>query len=251
MSIRENLLIFTAVCFILLNHFWGYQGHFGADDMHYAKLASEVVAGKYHLGNDHYYYRWGLIFPLALSYRAFGVNDFSSALPAMIYTALTTLVVLHWLRMVGWRAQVMGVTLLLTCNWTIFYSDKIMPDCGVAFFTVLCFYLYLRAITRGTNGNETAMKYALYFSVSFFGGLLCKETIVLLVPVFLVLIICNWYVSGSHRFWLGSLFFLFTLFTVYMGVCRWATGNPLSRLELHKGIEVSQAHSLKLAPHVD
>ena len=75
---------------IVFNHFFGYVGHYGWDDMEYARLAKDWADGNFDLSLNHFTYRWTIIGFTGLSYKFFGMSDFASALPSMIVTAFSS-----------------------------------------------------------------------------------------------------------------------------------------------------------------
>ena len=87
-SIIYYLGLIALIAIVLYNHFFAFFGHNGSDDLYYAALAKQLNDGTLHLTNDHYAFRWGILLPVAICYRLFGINDFSTALPAFISTLL-------------------------------------------------------------------------------------------------------------------------------------------------------------------
>ena len=77
------LLIYIII--VGLYHFFGYTGHFGFDDLHYAELASKLLNGNINF-EDHYAYRFPVILSTSLFYGLFGISDFSSSMPALLIT---------------------------------------------------------------------------------------------------------------------------------------------------------------------
>lgn len=71
-----------AVFFVILFHFTAYLGHYGFDDILYARLAHDVLHGTVDW-SDHFAFRWTTIGFTALSYLVLGVNDVASSIPAL------------------------------------------------------------------------------------------------------------------------------------------------------------------------
>ena len=95
-SLHSNIVgisILVLAFIFLANHFFGFFGHYGYDDMYYAALSQQVLAHNFSLGNDHYNYRWVTIFLTALAYKVLGVNDTASALMPMAFTLLTAWII--------------------------------------------------------------------------------------------------------------------------------------------------------------
>jgi len=90
------LLLFFGIA--LFHHFWAYFGHFGIDDIHYARLGKRFADGTFSINDDHYTYRWGIIFSVGIAYKLFGISDHSSALPALASLLLIQILILRILR---------------------------------------------------------------------------------------------------------------------------------------------------------
>jgi len=58
------------------------------DDVLYARLAAEAASGSPLFGVNTHTYRIGFIFPMAVSYKIFGINDFSTLIPAVLSSIL-------------------------------------------------------------------------------------------------------------------------------------------------------------------
>ncbi len=221
-------ILAAAAGWLIFHHFYGYEGHFGADDLYYARIAHEITQGTYHWKLDDYYYRWGLLLPLAASYKLFGINDLSSALPALLYTGLTVFLLVQILSPFKFYAQILGAAFFLTSPWSLFYSDKIMPDCGVAFFALLSFYIFRRYVFPV---DRVAWKTPYLFMAACFGGWLCKESFALLYPVFLGLFFFQRRERPQRGFWLRVLILHLICAVAYGAVCYWMTGRAFFRLE--------------------
>lgn len=92
-------------CIVVIYHLFGYTGHFGYDDLHYAELASDLLKGSVNF-EDHYAYRFPVVLATALSYLIFGISDFSSSLPALFISLSILLIVFSLLREQGLKVQI-------------------------------------------------------------------------------------------------------------------------------------------------
>lgn len=66
MNLTKTLFALLLLAFLMVYHLWGYLGHFGYDDMYYARFVNDLAQGKLVLGIDHFAYRWGIVAPVAL-----------------------------------------------------------------------------------------------------------------------------------------------------------------------------------------
>ena len=176
------LIYFIAVPIIY--HLLAYTGHFGYDDLHYAKLANDMLGGKIDW-QDHYSYRWTLLFLTAFFYQLFGVSDVASCLPPLIITSLTIYFVYRVLKDENLVVIIIGLALTTLNNWSLFYADKIMPDVYVNLFIFLVFYVIYSY--KFSNANKSPKIYGFYFGIAFLFGFISKETVLLIVPVLIYL----------------------------------------------------------------
>lgn len=208
---------------LLINHLWGFFGHYGYDDMTYAGLANTVLTRNYTLGNDHANYRWIIIFLTALSYKVFGINDHSSALMPVLFTFATA-----WLlcRSINdkWQAAI-AIFLFGLHPWTLFYADKIMPDVYVAFFFFAAIYI----IYRQKKDNTWPYISGVLLAGVLFLGVLAKETIILTIPVFVYLALTDVFQKRNFAFWIISVFGLVCIMGLYLLFLKIQTGHFLQR----------------------
>jgi len=220
-----TLLVLGAA--LLVHHFWGHGGHFGFDDMHYARLANQFANGIFRTTAGHYTYRWGMVVPHGVMYALFGVGDHTSAIVPLLATLLTLGCI--WLLTdslpVPARAWAMAFTAF--SEWVFFYSNKLMPDVLVMTCVTVAAAVYYqhRFVWNGTKPVWAAWCTA----GALFLGFLCKETVVLTMPVFAALLLADLWRGRLTRFWLFAAGFGVLMTAVYLWYCAWAFGHPLSR----------------------
>jgi hypothetical protein len=194
---KELGLFLAATILLIIHHKFGYQGHFGADDLWYARIATQFKEGLDTLGEDHFKYRWGLIVPLALSYKFFGINDHSSALPALISVLAMTWIIIRALRPHQFLTQCIGVSLFITNLWILEYSDKIMADTLMALGIFGAFYIK----SLPENKTQSPYKQPILFVLFLFFAFLSKESTFLLAPVFALLLVLDLTNKRNQQFW--------------------------------------------------
>lgn len=220
-----KILIFTvfAIAFLLFNHFWAYQGHFGIDDLHYARLAKQWADGDFSISTDHYSLRWGIIFSVGMVYWLFGVSDFSSALPALFSALFILLLLLYKTRQQSVVTAVFVLSACLFSNWFLFYADKIMPDMLVALCITLA-ALVLHSYYYGRLAQKPVAS-AFVLALCCWIGYLCKETIFLLIPWLLFWSIIDIWKRQNILFWLYFVAFSVLGLLLYGGYCYAFTGD--------------------------
>lgn len=224
---RSNQLIFIAfVLAVVLHHLFGYLGHYGFDDMEYARVAARLANGEFDAGN-HYSFRITLVGLTALSYKLFGINDWASALPPLIFFIGTLVLIYRILKDESGPILTIGLALFSLNNWTFFYSDKLMPDVAVTFFAFLfCYAIYsYKYLPR----KMPELAYSFLAALSLFLCFNSKETVVLLAPLVAWLIVTDIVQKRSGRFWLQFVGFSLVLLAGYLVVCQVAFGNVITR----------------------
>ncbi|MBC6992820.1 glycosyltransferase family 39 protein [Neolewinella lacunae] len=218
----------AAALIVVAYHWFGYYGHYGYDDMEYARIAAETAWGAMPWDNNHYNFRWTVTLPTALFYALFGVNDSSSAIfPMAMLLVLCGLLWATLRRYWGGAAVLLGLAFLLGNQWLLFYSDKLMPDLYVVVGGVAAALVYYRQRTRTTAGGERWA--ALWFSLSLFFGFLAKLSLVFFVPAFLLVLGGDLLQRRLLRFWGWVLGFTVLLGASY-GLLFWVqTGDPIFR----------------------
>ncbi len=226
MNLTKTLFALLLLAFLVVYHLWGYLGHFGYDDMYYARFANDLAQGKLALGIDHFAYRLGIVAPVALFYKLLGVSDTASALPAMGMSGLTGLLILYFCRRYNATVACLALALWMLAHWVLFYADKIMPDVPVA----LAFTAALAAIYRYRfEQQQKAVRYALGLAICLLFGYLAKESIWLTVPVFGYIALSDVAQKKHLRFWGYSALFGGLLLVLNFGYIWIETGNPLQR----------------------
>ncbi len=225
-SVRRNpavMLFLAAGLLVLLYHGFAFIGHFGFDDLHYSKLSSDLLIGLPDW-NDHFSYRWTILGFTAFSYLLFGINDFASSLPALALTLGTLCLICCATAKQGIPAMIASVAVFTFNHWTLFYSDKLMPDVYVAFFSFAAILVYHSATRR-----EGKLSDAVFFSLALFAATLSKETVILLLPLLIWWFVRDLAAKKNIRFWItaavtGALLVAGSLF-----LTRYLTGDAFSR----------------------
>ena len=213
---RKNAPLFLfigALVLLTLSHLLGYSGHFGFDDMHYAKLAKELKEGHFD-PNDHFSYRLVLLTFTAISYSLLGINDLASSLPSMLFSACCLWVVYLLLRKQSSTSVAIGLALTLGSEWYLFYSDKLMPDIAV---TMGACFAYLAVYRQYFLQTTNTTKNGLLLALALFLGFNSKGTILLLLPWLLFIFINDLRLKRNQNFWISTAGSGILLLMLYFG----------------------------------
>lgn len=229
MKQKSPVLILAAfVIFIPIFHLFAYTGHYGYDDLHYAKLAVQFLNGSLDF-TDHYSFRTPVILLTALSYSVFGVNDFASSLPSMLISIGILMLVYCILKNKGILSLVIGLSLTTLTNWFIFYSDKLMPDMYVVLGimgALVVIYSY-----KFDSSHKKPFQFSLLLIVSLLFGFMAKETIVLIIPLLLYLFGVDILYKRDVKFWMFTIINGTIILSLYFIIIGILTGNFLMRFE--------------------
>jgi hypothetical protein len=230
MTVKKHYSLLVLIFFIgvvLFFHVFGYYGHLGYDDMTYAQLSDAAMKGNFN-ANHPFSYRLIVAF-ISLSYTVFGVSDFSSSLPALIVSISALILIYVILKRFGSFQVVIGLALTTLMTTFLMYTDKIMPDIFVAFFSLLAFYWVDQYKFYATKNT---IRYAFLFSWSLFFSFLSKETAVLLLPWVVLLFYLDYRQRRDLKFWLYSLYFGVLAVVLYLIWMRMATGGFFTRVDV-------------------
>lgn len=225
---KKYTFLSISIIFIVAYNIIYFQGYFGYDDMEYAQLAKQVINGDFEISSNTFSARWVIIYLLALSYKLFGINEFSSSLPSLLMTISSVLILFSWLKHKQLNYIILAITFFITDYYTLFFSGKIYPDSFVTCASFGIAYLLLKKPFEQKSFFEPKIIFLLGY---IWLGLLSKLTI------FFVFIPMAWYVVvdifkyKNWSFWLSFiLLFCLTIF-FYLSIYQYFTGNYFYRFD--------------------
>lgn len=225
---RAYSILLIYVILVILYHLFGYTGHFGYDDIHYAELAADLLNGSVNF-EDHYAYRFPVILFTSLFYLIFGISDLSSSLPAMVVTITILIIVFNILKAHGPRVLIVGLSLCTLSNWFLFYSDKLMPDIYVALSVIWALAIIHRYKFRSDKSKP--LLHAFLLALLLLLGFMSKGTIVLIFPLLIFLVLTDIIRKRDARFWAYSLLSGLVLMSLYLLIIWILTGDQFKRFE--------------------
>jgi len=221
-------ILLSCLLFVILYHFFAYYGHYGYDDMHYARLAIKLNEGIINF-DDHFTFRFPIIILTALSYKLFGINDFASAFPSILVSLLILTLIYFLLKKEKLLIQILGLSLTTFSNWFIFYSDKLMPDIYVALSVILALFIINKY--KFNSSKKYPLVYSVLLSLTLLFGFMSKETIVLCVPLFAFFIIIDFIKKRDIKFWLYTIFSGIVILSFYFVLIWILTGDFAKRFD--------------------
>lgn len=226
-------LIFILL-FALLLRLVFFSGADHSDSLLYYTYASEINDGTFKPTPNHFSSRIGLIYPQALIYRFFGINDFTSNVLSLA-VSLAGIVLIFYLgkKLFNEKTGLLAALLLSFFPLDAIFATRLLPDFPSAFFMALAVFLFL-------NAEKNNSKYY-YFGAGLSWGIayLVKEIAILLGLFFLVYVVYKRRFTRSY-FVVGiglALVILVEFFAMYS-----LTGNPFFR---HTQIELEEVGYLR------
>ncbi len=229
-NLNPSLLKLAALLLIaLLLRIIFWHGISPGDPFTYSLSAWDIAQGKW---NPAYFYeqttRWGVLFPLAASYKLFGVDNFSSMLwPLLTSVGTVAIAYLMALHLKNEQAALLAGIIVATFPLEIIYASQPMADCPLSFWLLLSLYLFVRA------DKSESHKHKRWFY--FFGGVALalayatKFVAVLIAPFFLLVLFFRRRIEWNWSwFALGFVFVFAFEFFVFWQVM----GSGFARLNL-------------------
>ena len=224
-----RLLTLSLAVFIALVAY-GWTGYLASDDAIYAAGAYGWLREFPYVGG-HGTIRYTITIPIALSFLTFGEQEFSLALPALLYTlGLIGILVAITHRNTGSTAALILAGLLATNPILVTWASIASVDIIEAFFLFLSLTFFYRSVTQGATAGRLLLTGA-FAALAF----LTRETTVFFVAFIGVLFLFGYGIDRWRYFIIGAGFLAVWLAEVlYLFVM---TGDPLYRLNisLHHG----------------
>ena len=239
----KQLFLLAVGVGLILHHAYFFYGHFGFDDLHYAELAQRLLRGQFDYANQ-YSYRIVPIGLTALSYQLFGLEDWSSALPALLATGGILYLLYRIFRTAPSWQLALAVVFYLAMPWDVFYSDKLMPDIFVSVFGFGAWVAYHQYRTKQGAGPQVQGIWAAFALFLTFNS---KGTVILLVPQFLLYLLHD-AVRGRWRFWLTTTAVCILLLTLYFWGIYILTGAAFARFQAIAGTHYLNPCSYDILP---
>lgn len=176
-----------------------------------------------YIGPLHPSLRHPIVFPLGMSFRLFGVNEFSVILPNLLYYAgLLAVTYVGLARFTNRHIAFVATVFITTMPIFAIRATVVFSDITEAFFVALSFWLFMEA-TRA----ERPLWWLLGAGAAAAMGWFTRETVGALILLFGVLFLVG-YKLPRARYWImaGGFLPLIALEALYM----WGmTGNPAYR----------------------
>jgi 4-amino-4-deoxy-L-arabinose transferase-like glycosyltransferase len=129
-----------------------FTGLIASDDLGYSRYAQQISQGTYLLEPHHYAIRYGVILPVGLVYRVFGVSEWTTVLLPIIGSSLApALLAALAARISGQGAAWIAGLLLATFPVAIRYASVLVPEPLLETLLLIGVLLFLFAETTNST----------------------------------------------------------------------------------------------------
>lgn len=231
-------ILFLIVIFGLAFRLIFFSGVGTSDDLAYSKYAYNIQKGIDPGSTLTLSARLGLLYPTALSYHLFGVNDFSSVLFVLIAAMGNIILAYLFGNLLGSKKiGLIAAFLLAIFPLEVVHSTELLADLPSSFFMALGAYVFLY------SEKKSKPKPYYFLSGALIGiGYLIRESAVLIVLFFLMYAIYTRRIKKEHLLAAAGFILIFTgeILAFYS-----LTGNPLFRFTATQDylIKASIAHN--------
>lgn len=223
---KHQILLILILSFALVLRLIFFTGIGYSDSLSYTSYANNFAEGKPVL-THHRALRLGIVFPVAVLYSIFGVNEFSSnILP--LFLSLGSIVLTYAISKLLFNEKIglLSAFLLSFFPMDVIYSTRLMPDLPAAFFVALSVYLFLKS--EKTYKETSSSILCLFSGISLGISYLMKEISLLIALFFGAYILYNRKIR--KRYFLIVLGFALIFFMEYFYFLR-LTGIPFFRFQ--------------------
>lgn len=180
-----KLLLFIIVVFGLFLRLIFFSGMGVSDDLAYSRYANDIGKGIDKDSTLTLATRLGLIYPTALSYAFFGVNDLSSVLFVLMASIGNIILIFYFGKLLfNEKTGLMAAFLMALFPLEVVHSTKLLSDIPSAFFMALGAYVFLHA-----EKKSKPMLHYLISGILIGIGYLIRESALLIALFFIIYII--------------------------------------------------------------
>jgi hypothetical protein len=212
-----------------------FRGYIGLDDAEYARFGHQFGRQPFppvgYDGPAVFPLRLGATIPTAISFRAFGVNEWSMVLYPFLVSVGTIILAFACAGMLfGPFAGLTAAAIWAALPLELEHATKLLPDLPAASLAALAVTITL-AIERGRGTAARLFSGGVLAGVVLGASWLTKETISYLAPLFII-----WFVISARKdlyrtaaIWVGIAFGSLAVLATEAIAYWWLAGDPLFR----------------------
>ena len=222
---KPKLTLFLIVILGIFLRLIFFSGMDVSDSLEYSKTAYDIKKGITQSSVPTLSTRLGLIYPTAVSYKIFGISDFSSVLFVLLTSIASIVLIFYFGKLLfDIKAGLFAAVLLSFFPLNIVDSTKLLSDLPSAFFVALGVYIFLYAELK------SKLKHGISYLLSgiFIGiGYLIRESALLIALFFIAYILYKRRIKREYFLVpIGVLIIFLSESLIFFSL----TGDPLFRV---------------------
>ena len=211
------ILIFHVAAWFVLKPVWPF-----ADDYCYAFDAFKFNTEELKLSYDQFQNRFGVYLPAAFLFKMFGITPYTISLWPLIASCFTIALIYIFLdKLINSPVAILSSCLIATNVLQVTYSIALFPDLIVSMYAIAAILI----LYRRTTANN--IRCAILFPVVISLGLITKETIMMIFPFVIVILILDLIKKDHLYFWRITALSSIATATVFFLTYWIITGDPL------------------------
>lgn len=200
-----------------------------SDDYWYSFHAHDLLTQPFHLSSNHFQNRLGVYVPVSILFNYFGINPYTISLwPLIISVFSISIVFLFVEKLLNTTVAFISSFLISTNILQMTYSIALFPDLIVSFYCIAIVLLFY----YGRERKPKQVIYPILINVLLIIGFLTKETILLIGPFILIVLIYDLYRKRNILFWKRTLFLGFCSLVFLSLMYYLITGDAFHRIRL-------------------
>lgn len=192
------LLFIHVAAWFLLKPVWPFS-----DDYCYCSRANDFLQGQFDLSYSQFQNRFGVYLPAGAIFYFLGINPYTISLWPLIVSVLTISIVFFMVdKIANTEVAFISSFLIATNILQLTYAISLFPDLIVSFYCIAAVLILYYGRQRNTE-----ICYPVLFNVIVLIGFFTKETILLIAPFLLIVIVYDLYYKQNTLFWKRTISF--------------------------------------------
>ena len=244
---QKKKLILSGFIFLMLVHvIFTFAGFYDNDDINYARYAAGVMHNGVSCATvkSHFQLRWATIYSTAVFYSLFGITAFTSALTAVISFSLCGILLYKILRQNNMAVYFLSLLFFFFAYSTVFYMHRLLPDPAISLAVLWMYYSYRSYYLS----SQYPVAKALQFAAALFLAIITKETILIVLPLFLFFFIRDMVKKKRLLFWKYAVTAAIIFVGLYLVYFKITTGDFFYRYHLLINTNAHSAFSFDKIP---
>ena len=245
--LKKNNIFLGFVLLLFFHFIFVFCSFYFNDDINYSRYAADIIHHGFFFepsNSNSFQLRWTQIFVTALSYKLFGINVFSSTICSFISIILSGILLKKNVEGYKLPNYFLALVLYFFAHSILFYIHRVLPDAPMC-FAVFWLYSSYRSYTIKQNNP---LIYAFQFAAAFLLSIVTKETIIIVVPLFIVLLLNDILKRKLMFFWKYATISTLILVGIYLVYFKLTTGSFFYRYYLLQKDSYLNGCSFNLLP---